>query len=110
MMILFPMIASAATSPSKLETLRRLRVKQQQEEGTIRVVSNVNVVKQEICDPAQQARQRVRDLPERSEQAEQKNVTINAGHERLDVTDNHGTINSDVNIQVIQQARERECL
>jgi len=92
-----------------LENLRRMRIKQQDHENVIRAQIFKTVKQEQDCTPVQQTRQRLRDLRDDSNDTDDENIIINAGHEELNVTDNHGTINSDVNIQVIKQGREIPC-
>ncbi len=95
-----------------LNNLRKMRNKQQGEEQVIRTRQFINYTETKYqCTPAQQVRQRIRNIEGGSDEDEtQQNVTINAGHENLDITDNHGTINSDVNIQVVNNGENMECL
>ena len=93
-----------------LENLRRMRVKQQQEEKVVRVQGFMNVRKERRCTPVQQARQRIRDIETSLGEAYSKNVNITAGHGEINVADNHGDINSDINVQIINQGDERDCL
>jgi len=92
-----------------LDNIRRMRLKQQQEEIVIRETKFVHVDKERHCTPVQQIRQRIRDIEASSGKKNFENININAGHEELNVADNHGTINSDININVINQGQEREC-
>ncbi|MFH1653190.1 MAG: hypothetical protein ABIE74_03950 [Pseudomonadota bacterium] len=93
-----------------LDSLRKMRSRQQNEEQRITVRKFVTQTTQKKCTPVQQARQRMREI-ERGNGTHNEEVTINAGHEELNVTDNHGTINSDINIQIIKQGGdEDECL
>lgn len=91
-----------------LDTLHRIRIKQEQQEFVIRGQGFMKIEKETACTPVQQTRQRLRDLNE--SKGDEENVTINAGHEEVNVTDNHGTINTDVNVQIIKEGKERECL
>ncbi|PIU58350.1 MAG: hypothetical protein COS89_00860 [Deltaproteobacteria bacterium CG07_land_8_20_14_0_80_38_7] len=93
-----------------LDNLRRIRQRQQQEEIVIREQRFVTNNNEGQCTPVQQTRQRIRDIEESSGDAQGDNITINAGHGELDVTDNHGTINSDIDIQIINQGKEQKCL
>ena len=93
-----------------LDNLRRMRSKQQQEEKVVRVQGFMNVQKEKRCTPVQQARQRIRDIEASSGEANSENVNITAGHGELNVADNHGAINSDINVQIINQGDERDCL
>lgn len=92
-----------------LENLRKMRTKQQQEEIVIRETRFVHVDKEKHCTPVQQTRQRIRDAEIASGKTGYENININAGHEEINVADNHGTIDSNVNVQIINQGREREC-
>ncbi len=92
-----------------LHNIRNMRVKQQQQEVVIREQKFLHVEEESHCTPVQQTRQRLRDIEAFDEDNTQKSVTINAGHEELNVTDNHGTINSDINIQMIEQGETRPC-
>jgi hypothetical protein len=93
-----------------LDNLRKMRLKQQHEEIVIRETRFVHLDKEHHCTPVQQTRQRIRDVEAASGKTAYENININAGHDELNVTDNHGTINSDVNVQVINQGSGRECL
>ena len=88
-----------------IERLHNMRLKQQDEEGAIRIQKFVQTNKQTQCSVEQQVRERLREVKDgkSSTGMSAANVTINAGHEELNITDNHGTINSDVNVQVIEQ-------
>lgn len=92
-----------------LESLRRMRVKQQQEEKLVRIQGFMNVQKERRCTPVQQARQRIRDMEASLGEANSENVNITAGHGEINVTDNHGDINSDINVQIINQGDQRDC-
>lgn len=91
-----------------LQNLHRMRIKQQDEEMVIRAQIFKNVEQESHCTPVQQLRQRIRDIGTGKSTAE--DITINAGHDELNVEDNHGTINSDVNVNIIKQGRDRDCL
>jgi len=108
-----PRILSAGTAKEDtmmLENLRKMRMRQQQEEIVIRETRFVQVDRQQHCTPAQQTRQRIRDADAASGKTSYENININAGHDEINVTGNNGTINSDVNVNIINQGRERECL
>ncbi|MFH1874955.1 MAG: hypothetical protein ABH859_07215 [Pseudomonadota bacterium] len=98
-----------AEDEQMLNNIRRLRLKQQEQEVVIREQKFVHVESEEHCTPVQQTRQRLRDIEDYDEDNGYDNVTINAGHEELNVTDNHGTINSDINIQIVEQGESRPC-
>ena len=70
----------------------------------------MNVQKEKRCTPVQQARQRIRDIEAASGNANSENVNITAGHGEINVADNHGTIDSDINVQIINQGETRDCL
>lgn len=91
-----------------LDSIRRMRIKQQDEEHSVQARGFVNIQQQQqsVCTPVQQARQRIRDIEAKENNSTNQNVTINAGHEQLNITDNHGEINSNVDIQVINQGSE----
>ncbi|PIR18260.1 MAG: hypothetical protein COV46_00815 [Deltaproteobacteria bacterium CG11_big_fil_rev_8_21_14_0_20_49_13] len=89
-----------------VERLHNMRLKQQDEEHAIRINKFIQMNNTTQCTPVQQVRQRMNDIRSQKNAGEgmnAENVTINAGHENLNVTDNHGTINSDVNVQVINE-------
>jgi len=94
-----------------LENLRKMRMKQQGEENVVRIQQFVNqqATKQQ-CTPVQQARQRMKDIEAAEGKATAENVNITAGHTTLDATGNNGTINSDINIQIIKNGDSNECL
>lgn len=92
-----------------VERIHNLRLKQQEEEGAIRIQKFVQTNKQRQCSVEQQVRQRLREIGTEgggSDGMSAENITINAGHGELDIAGNHGTISSDVNIQIIEQAGE----
>ena len=91
-----------------LQNLRRLRIKQQDQENLYRVVMFKNVQMAPQCAPVQQTRQRLREFGPKDGTGED-DIVINAGNEQLNVTDNHGTINSDVNVNIIKQGNENPC-
>lgn len=93
-----------------LESLRKMRVKQQNEEGTLRIQHFINQQTEQKCTPVQMARQRVKDIEEARNDNQTENVNITAGHGELNVTDNSGTVNSNINIQIVKQGEEKECL
>ena len=94
-----------------LENLRRMRIKQQDQEYVIRAQIFKTVKQEQECTPVQQMRQRLRELKgKHNDDIDDENIVINAGHEQLNVTDNHGTINSDVNVEVIKQGQQIPCL
>lgn len=101
-------IASAQNDSIMLENLHRMRIKQQDEEMVIRAQIFKSAGPESNCTPVQQVRQRIRDIG--TGKTTDKSITINAGHEELNVEDNHGTINSDVNVNVIKQGSDRDCL
>jgi hypothetical protein len=91
-----------------LQNLRRLRIKQQDQENLFRVVMFKTLQTSPQCAPVQQTRQRLREFGPKDGTGED-DIVINAGNEELNVTDNHGTINSDVNVNIIKQGNENPC-
>ncbi len=107
-------IAYAANAPqeepSLLGTLREVRLKQQDEESLLRVVSQpFEIQSTSFCLPIEQARQRLRDL-ERSQKTFSGDVTVMAGHEEVTIEDNNGKIDNSINVQIINPDEERQCL
>lgn len=92
------------------DNLRRMRVKQQDEEGVVRIQHFINQQTTEQCTSVQQSRQRIKDIEAASGETKEEDVNITAGHGELNVTSNSGTINSDINIQIIKQGETKECL
>lgn len=92
-----------------LKNLHTMRLRQQDEEMVVRAQVFKTVQTEERCTPVQQVRQRLKDLKKGNNETED-DIVINAGHEELNVTDNHGTIDSDINVQIIKQGGEKECL
>ncbi len=111
--IAFVLVCAAAgdargSDATMLENLRRMRVKQQDEEFVVRAQIWKNVQTQPTCTPVQQTRVRLREIGGGNSNGD-NDVVINAGTEELNVTDNHGTINSDVNVQIIKQGDDNPC-
>lgn len=104
--------AFAVSQPQShiIDRLRILRLKQQDEERAIRVQGHLSIQQTTACAPVEEARERLRELQETTGDGKQVGVTVNAGHDAINITDNHGTINSDVNIQIIKPGKERGCL
>jgi hypothetical protein len=93
-----------------LQNLHRMRIKQQDQESVIRAQIFKTVRQEGECTPVQQTRQRMRELKgNHNDDIDDENIVINAGHEQFNVTDNHGTINSDVNVQILKQGRDNPC-
>lgn len=95
-----------------LENLRKMRVKQQDEEAhTVSVRQFVNQQIGQGCTPVQQVRQRIKDIEAARGDTTDEDVNITAGHGTLNITENSGTVNSDINVQIIKQGgEENECL
>lgn len=95
-----------------LDNLRKMRMRQQGEEQiVVRVQQFTSPQNKSQCSAVQQARQRLKDIEEAGGDTDTENVNITAGHGELNVTDNHGTINSDISVQIIKQGGdESECL
>jgi hypothetical protein len=91
-----------------LQNLHRMRLKQQDEEVVVRALIFKDAQRDGRCTPVQQTRARLREVG-RDKNNMGNDITINAGTEQLNVTDNHGTINSDVNVQIIKQGGENPC-
>lgn len=95
--------------PALLDRIQRMRIKQQGEEGPTRVQHFINTQAEKQCTAVQQSRKRVKDIDAERGETKAENVNITAGHGSLGITDNHGTINSDINIQIINQGKGEEC-
>ena len=95
--------------PALLDAIHQLRVKQAEEEGSvIRVIQQpVMLQTQQVCSPAEQVRQRMRDLGAVKERTV-GDVTVEAGHGEVTVDGNSGTIDNSVNVQVVNP-NERIC-
>lgn len=100
--------ALADEDSAMLQNLRRMRIKQQDQENLFRVVMFKTVQTVPQCTPVQQTRQRLREFGPKDGTGED-DIVINAGNEQMNVTDNHGTINSDVNVNIIKQGNENPC-
>ena len=102
------LFAATAAAGDSLESLRRMRIKQQGEENAIRMLIFKNVQQEGHCTAVQQTRERMREAG-RGKGDSDEEIIINAGNEELNVTDNHGTINSDVNVQILKQNDRNPC-
>lgn len=107
MFAIFPAFAQEENSII-LQNLHRMRIKQQDEEVVIRAQIFKNVQQENHCTSVQQTRARLREVG-RDKYSADNDIIIHAGNEQLNVTDNHGTINSDVNVQIIKQGEENPC-
>lgn len=98
-----------APPPPMLHTITELRMKQEQEENSvIRVIQQpVMLQTEQVCSPVEQARQRIREVG-RSEEKFAGTVTVEAGHGEVAIDNNSGTVNNDVNVQVVNP-NERLC-
>lgn len=92
-----------------LNAIHEMRVKQEGEEGSVqRVIQQpVMLQTQMVCSPVEQARQRMRDLAAVKEKTV-GDVTVNAGHGEVTIDGNSGTIENNVNVQVMNP-NERIC-
>lgn len=87
-----------------LDRVRKMRMRVQDEEGAIRIQKFIHSEGTNHCSPVQQVRERLKTTTSGGENGfSNENVNINAGHGELNVTDNHGTINSDVNVQIVNE-------
>lgn len=103
--------ASAKEDTNMLENIHRMRIKQQDEETIVLRAQVFRASPEEPhCSPVQQVRQRIGDVGLGSGNTNNGNITINAGHGELNTQDNHGTVNSDVNVNVIREGNDRGCL
>lgn len=109
-------IWTAAPSPCQtsedsylLQNIRKMRIKQQDEETAFRAVIFKNVQGQYQCTPVQMTRERLRGLKGGDSDTDEEDIVINAGNEQVNVTDNHGTISSDVNINITKQGDYIPC-
>jgi hypothetical protein len=103
---------SAAVSDDQplLDTIRNLRLKQENEENVIRVRQFINQIDSSRCTPVESARERIKTLEASDGSVATDEVNVTAGHGELNVTDNHGTINSDINVQIVKQGENKGCL
>ncbi len=89
------------------EALHQMRVKQQEEEqSVVRIIAQPHTIKRVIsCSEVQLTRQRLRDIGQESEKQEQKfnGIKVELGHDNTRIRDNHGTINNNINMEVVQQ-------
>lgn len=99
-----------APPPPKLSQITEMRARQESEENSVqRIIAPPMVLQtQQICTPAEQARQRLRDMGA-SEEKTPGSVTVEAGHGEVTIESNEGDINNSVNIQVVNE-NERNCL
>src|SRR3989338_10484901 len=92
-----------------LDAIHQMRVRQESEENVVRVIQQpVTVVNQTACSPAEMARQRLRDLGAK-EKTKIGDITVEAGHGEVAVTDNHGQIDNSVNVQMNTPNEDRKC-
>ena len=92
-------LRAEASPAGTAETIRRMRLRQEDEEKVVRVISQpVTLVRQEPCTPGEKARQRVRELG--GPDGFTGTVNVEAGHGEVSIEGNSGTINNSVNIQV----------
>jgi hypothetical protein len=95
--------------PSLLEAVNHMRLRQEGEENnSIRVIQPASMQLEEACSPVQQSRQRIRDLV-KAEGPSGGSVSVEAGHGEINVDNNSGTVNSSVNVQIVNP-NERNCL
>jgi predicted membrane protein len=100
----------ASAEDATLKNLRSMRMKQEQQEIVVREQKFVRVENETHCTPVQQTRQRLKDIGNGERPASVTNLSIHAGHEEMNIDNNQGTINSDVNVQVIKEGDHKECL
>ena len=93
-----------------LNGIRNMREKQQAEEHVVRIRQYQATAPKKECTLVQQIRQRMKDIEAGEDEETTQNVNITAGHGSMNVTDNHGEINSDINVQIIQNGETQECL
>ncbi|MBI2980701.1 MAG: hypothetical protein HYY44_00030 [Deltaproteobacteria bacterium] len=95
--------------PELLNAVSNMRQKQENEEGSVvRVIQQPVVLQtQQVCNPVEQARQRIRELGDGQNKVS-GSVTVEAGHGEVNVESNEGTINSAINVQVVNP-NERLC-
>lgn len=113
--VLFSLLISSIgfSEPSDdemLSNLRKMRSKQQDEELVVRVQTFRAPNQKKECTPVQQIRARMNKVNESDGASKNEDVTINAGHGTLNVTSNQGEINSSINVQIIKQGEEDDCL
>lgn len=95
--------------PSRLEQLTQMRLKQEDEESVVRIITQpVQIQQANFCLPVEQARQRIRDLG-KSERTFSGDVTVDAGHEEVSIDGNSGDIDNSVNVQIVNPGDDRQC-
>ena len=95
--------------PDLTTTINEMRLRAEDEEGAVRVIMQpLTVQAVSYCTPAEQARQRVRDLRGTKEPLI-GDVTVEAGHGDITIEDNSGTIDTSVNVQLLNPGHERKC-
>lgn len=101
-----------AEEPNVSQSLQNLRSKQELEEqkGAIRVIPTLPTNMRPQCTPIQQTRQRLRDLQMTDpKKANTDNMYFNVGHDEINIKDNKGNVENNVNINV-DEADENRCL
>lgn len=102
-------LAAEEEEPDLTQTINEMRLRAEDEEGAVRVITQPLTV-QEVshCTPVEQVRQRIRDLRGTKDPLI-GDVTVEAGHGDITIEDNSGTIDSSVNVQLINPGNERKC-
>lgn len=103
-------MASEAKSsdPMILERITNMRTRQEAEENNVyRVIQQPITVRQDVCTPVEQARQRIRDLngPDGEKIG---TINVEAGHGEVTIDHNSGEINNSVNVQAVAP-NDRKC-
>ena len=101
---------AADEQDTTLQNLRSMRMKQEQQEIVVREQKFVRVEKETHCTPVQQTRQRLKNIGNGEKPGSVTNLSVHAGHGEMNIDNNQGTINSDVNVQIIQEGKNKECL
>ncbi|MBI1908571.1 MAG: hypothetical protein HYS22_00140 [Deltaproteobacteria bacterium] len=96
-------------APSQLDALMAMRQKQEQEEKPLRIIQPVPLQMENVCSPIQQARQRLRDLPDNDQNKKVGSVDVTAGHGDVAIDSNDGVVNNSVNVQIVNP-NEKNCL
>jgi hypothetical protein len=99
-----------APPPPRLSQITELRARQESEENSVqRIIAPPMVLQvQQVCTPAEQARQRIKQVGSKEEK-QAGSVNVEAGHGEVKVESNEGTIENNVTVQVVNN-NDRQCL
>jgi len=99
--------------PDLAGVINQMRLKQQSEEQSVYRVIQTPVTHKQVlsCSEIQMARQRLRDIGNKNGEnhRQYENVEVNMGNDNMTIEGNRGTVNNNINMQMVE-GNEGRCL